>query len=181
LVPESKISDVCDALNAASFKQFDWSISHDDPIQDIQIIPSSLAHPIRSCIETLPSGKTETELLDFMIHGESFFTKQYVVLDFVDGKRGYTGKAAFEITKKEHLDPFVKAIDKIMESSGPDGDMPYLDYCTCVDRGEFLSRYAAVSEHHVVDNAQLQQFQEDAESDDVGEWAMACYDLVLWK
>lgn len=75
LVPESKVSDVFEALDGAKHKMFQWLICQ-EKVLDIEKIPTPLAHPIRSIDGELPKDKTESELLDWLVHGESFFSKK---------------------------------------------------------------------------------------------------------
>lgn len=94
LVPESISSIVMKALEESESKMFDWSIVEDEVVTDIRNIPTALTHPIHSLddadlqqfLKSSSSKKSETELLDWLIHGESFFRKKYVVIKIVNGR-----------------------------------------------------------------------------------------------
>ena len=121
-------------------------------------------HSIRS-IGKIPEDKTsESELLDWLMHADLFFSKKYVILDFMDGKDGphdgCTGKKIFEITKKEHMG-FYDAARKLYEKSEGDGDMVYLQDCGIIDRGKSLRKFGAHSKEVVTDEL-LASFEEDA-------------------
>lgn len=60
---------------------------------DVLNIPSSLAVVLRS-FETVPEDKkSEGELLDWLVHGDDYFSMKHVVLDFMDRMRppGHAG------------------------------------------------------------------------------------------
>jgi hypothetical protein len=158
LVPESQVSDILEALGKTKNRQFQWTVCEEE-IYDVQNIPTDLAYPIRS-IGKIPEDKTsESELLDWLVHGDSFFSKKYVILDFMDekdGGDGYTGKKVFEITKKEHMG-FCDAAIKLYENS--DGYL-YLQNVDIIDRGQYLRKFGGRKE--AVTDELLAQFEEDA-------------------
>jgi hypothetical protein len=93
------------------------------------------------------------------VHGDSFFSKKYVILDFMDEEGeggGYTGKKVFEITKKEHMG-FCDAAIKLYENS--DGYL-YLQNVDIIDRGQYLRKFGGRKE--AVTDELLAQFEEDA-------------------
>jgi hypothetical protein len=159
---------------------FQWSIC-DEAVLDVEKIPTPLAHPIRSIDGELPKAKSESEILEWLIHGESYFSKQYVVLNFMDGKDwpdgGYTRKVGFEINRKEHISFYEEAM-KIYENSEEDGDMVYLQGIELLDRGQFLRGFGD-RRYYVVDDDMLKSFREAAVSEDVGEWAWENRDMVF--
>ena len=106
----------------------------------------------------------ESEILDWLIHGEDYFSVKYVVLYFVDeqdGEDGYTAKVPFEITKKEHLVFFeyAKSLCSICDSG-----LVYLSGCDLVDRPEFLKEYG---ESRRVDEDFLASVEEAVDDEDV--------------
>lgn len=79
LVPSDVAWPILEALKdgAKGDNFFDWSIEEDTVIRDIKTIPSSLALSIRTSVgkeEVIPRNQTETELLDWLIHGDSHFS-----------------------------------------------------------------------------------------------------------
>ena len=103
LPAELQASNILEALNNTENRQ----LVCEEEIFDAQSISMDLVFPIWS-IWKIPEDKTsETELLDWLMHSDTVFSKKYVVLDFMDKKDGpddgYTGKKVFEITKKEHM------------------------------------------------------------------------------
>ena len=171
LVPESQASDILEALSSTKNRQFQWEVCEDE-IFDVQSIPMDLAYPIRS-IGKIPEDKTsESELLDWLMHGDSVFSKKYVILDFMDGKDGpdgdYTGKKVFEVTKKEHMG-FCDAAREIYRNSGEDGDSVYLQNFDIIDRGQFVREYGTNNKETVTDEL-LEEFREAAREGDP-EWA----------
>lgn len=171
LVPESQASNILKALSDTGNRQFQWEVCEEE-IFDAQSIPMDLAFPIRS-IGKIPEDRTsETELIDWLIHGDAFFSKKYVVLDFMDGKDGpydgYTEKKVFEITKKEHMG-FYDAALEICDNSECDGDSIYLQGCDIMDRGQYLREYGGKGAQVVTDEL-LAEFEEDAREGDSA-WA----------
>lgn len=169
LVPENSIEDLAEALSKAESSLYVWTIG-DEEITDIQNIPSNLAHPIRS-IGEIPKDKSESELLDWLIHGESFVPKKYVILTFVDGEDGeYSGDVAYEIGNSEHFKKFVKALKEIFdfcEEYEYDSMRTYLTGYNIIDRGQYRSR-RDFRGYNVVNDFIVEAFEEMAKERDPG-------------
>ena len=107
--------------------------------------------------------------MDWLIHGESFVPKKYVILTFVDGKDGddgYSGDVAYEIGNSEHFKIFFKALEEIFSfCEGDDGESVYLANYYTIDRGQYRSRRDFVK-HEVVDDATVEAFEEMAKERD---------------
>lgn len=184
LVPENSVEELAEALSKAESSLYVWTIG-DEEITDIQNIPSNFAHPIRS-IGEIPKDKSESELLDWLIHGESFFSKKYAILKFVDGKSGdespYSGNVAYEIENSEHFKKFVKALEEIFDFSEEErydrGEEVYLDRYYIIDRGQYLGRHD-FSDRRVVDDATVEAFEAMAKKRDP--LCMHDYELNQWQ
>ena len=158
---EHRVADIAEALHNATNSLYVWNI-RDEEITDIQNIPPSFAHPIRS-IGKIPSDKSESELLDWLIHGESFFSKKYAILTLVDvefpRRHGNKWDEAFEIREKEHLKRVVDALDEIRIHSYNSENARYLIEYDVIDRGQYLRRFNSC---HVVDDDVVGTFEEKA-------------------
>ena len=154
LVPESKISDILKMLVESKDKMFDWTIVEDEVITDIRNLPTAFSHPIRSLreYEELPKDKTETELLNWLIHGESFFSKKYAIVtfckryyDYHGVRNDFNGDVVFEVTKEDLEEPFFDAIGAIFQANriGRDYGNTYLDALKFLDHSQYLC-YCAV-------------------------------------
>ena len=138
-----------------------------------------MAWIVRTLAADIPTDKCESELLDWLIHGDSSFSKKYVVLHFMDrkdGDDGYSGRVAFEIRRPKYM-PFYDYCCTICSHSEPCGDNVYLEDCELIDRVSFLQRFNGLG--HVVDRKMLKRFKKDALDDEtIGEWAWENRDLV---
>lgn len=155
LVPEAVVEELAEALRKARSGQFVWTIGEDE-ITDIQNIPAQIAHPIRS-IGEIPSDKTdESELLDWLIHGESYFSKKYVVLSFHSGCRKNRVEV-YEITKKEHLQKFTVAVNTISNKSHEE----YIQIVNwyVINRGTYLLKFHDEVACKVVDDDLVECFE----------------------
>ena len=147
-------------------------------VKDIQTLPSSMFQPIRTIAveelaEFIREGKAdenqrgnkksedgnkkstktrkhwESEILDWLIHGEDYFSVKYVVLEFVHQEGDYTSdirdytsdKILFQITKQEHSNfyAYAKSLSKICNEV----DWVYLGICDLIDseRASFLKHF----------------------------------------
>ena len=185
LVPESKISDVLKALQDSKEKMFDWTIVEDEVITDIRNIPAELTHPIRSLGENdeMPQGKTETQLLNWLIHGESFFVKKYVIVTF-SGHR-WNRDAMFDVSTEDLEKPFYDAINKIYEESQNVRFGVKLSAIKFIDRGQYLYEYAFGRQKrcvHIVDEEFIKSLQEWlADEKYVSLWAQQNREMVHGK
>ncbi len=146
LVPEAVAEELAEALRKArSGGQFVWTIG-DDEITDIQNIPAQIAHPIRS-IGEIPSDKTESELLDWLMHGESYFSKKYVIVSCGNQSSNTEFNQVYEITEKEHLKKFTDALEDLLSTAEEngfkvfDGSDMYLNGWYVIDRGNYLLKF----------------------------------------
>ena len=177
LIRESEISFILEALvEAAEEKLFDWSICEDEITSMQSILAASAAGslPIRSVQQgTIPTDKSESELLDWLVHGESFFSKKYVILGF--RHHGDSRKVHFEISKEEYM-PFYDAcktiFDNYKKNDRYNEQIGYLDSCELVDRGTYLCGFSFRSKLFIVDDHILREFEVKASYDEVvGYWA----------
>ena len=121
LVLEPQAQVVLTPLEGSSGKLFSWSIS-DETIRDVQNIPTAFGHLIRTTnSDDILAEASVSELLDWLVHGDSFFSKRYVLISILDGtRRRYEewsdrgGDIAFEISEEKHLTPFLEAA-KVIE------------------------------------------------------------------
>lgn len=81
--------------------------------------------------------------MDWLIHGESFFSKKYVIMKFVHPKDGYdrgSGEFAHEVRKEEHMKKLVDALDKIEKFSENIG-WAYFEGYRVIDCGLYLREF----------------------------------------
>ena len=204
LVPESKISDVLKGLQDSKSRMFDWTIVEDEVITDIRNIPAELTHPIRSLSEKdqLPKNKTETQLLNWLIHGESFYMKKYAIVTFLDPifPRN-NGDVVFEVSTEDLEKPFHDAIRKIYEKNRDQvrKENSKLNGFRFIDRERYLREYG--NSHcertsrcrpyafdrkkpcvHVVDEALIESLQEWLANENfVSKWAHENREMVHGK
>lgn len=167
LVPDDTVEDLLNALRGAEASLFVWTVG-DEEITDIQNIPNKFAHPIRS-IGEIPKGKAESELLDWLIHGDSFFSKKYVILKVKSGSRSdcsYCEEYALEVRKKDHLDRVAGAWNTIWDLFlyYDDDENDHLDDVSVIDRGQYLRKFDGCV---VVDEDLVGKFEKMAESKDL--------------
>ena len=180
LVPSDDVTKLLEALTNADCGYFEWSIDEDETITDIRYIPSSVALPVRTLPDTYPKDKTEGELLDLVIHGESYFSKKYVILSFMCEAHNWydtviemeMGKAVFEISKKEYL-PFYEYCKKLYDHSKRDPEVAYLDGCDLVDEATYQMKELPSNNctNCLVDNDLMGRFKAHSEDKYIGEWA----------
>ena len=170
LVPESKISDILKLLVESKDKMFDWTIVEDEVITDIRNLPPVFGHPIRSLREheELPKDKTETELLNWLIHGESFYSNKYAIVTFCDRDKDFNGNVVFEVTKEDLEEPFVDAIWEICsnncEFEVPRGNT-YLKDLKFLDRSQYLC-YCSVREIKIEETDEIWDDEEESDEEE---------------
>ena len=184
LVPSDDVRELFEALTNAECRCFQWSIDEDETITDIRHIPSSFALPVRTLPDTYPKDKTEGELLDLVIHGESYFSKKYVILSFMCEAHNWydtviemeMGKAVFEISKKEYL-PFYEYCKKLYDHSKRDPEVAYLDGCDLVDEATYQMKELSCNHctSYIVDDELMGRFKKYSEDKDIGDWANNYY------
>jgi len=183
LVPSERIEELCEALQNAEPSFYNWTIDEDTILTDVQNTPASLGPLVRS-FDKIPTDKSESELLDWLVHGDDYFSYKYVVLtfrlyDLVDNcyvDPSPLKRVAFEINRKEYYTPFVGFCNGIFDHDCGALDDPYRsspswsvdDYQT-IDRGEFLKEFGG--QGHVVDDDLLELFEQDLSEEGNEYWA----------
>ena len=108
--------------------------------------------------------------MDWLIHGESFFSKKYVILKVAHRRAedsSYCAEYALEVRKKEHLDRVIGAWESIGGSfSMANAEFDYLDDVCVIDRGQYLRKFDGCE---VVDEDLVGKFEKIAESDSINE------------
>jgi len=171
LVPSERIEELCKALQNAEKSLYNWTIDEDTVLTDVQNTPASLAPLVRSFDEIPTDNKSESELLDWLVHGDDYFSYKYVVLtfrlyDLVDNcyvDPSPLKRVAFEINRKEYYKPFLDSCETIhaFYSGGLD-DPEHSSQLWCVDeydtldRGEFLKEFGG--QGHIVDENLFELF-----------------------
>jgi len=177
LVPDDQGEFLCNALQSSKHRQHEWILCDEDiPEAHIPYIPADLAHPIRSIGESIPNSSrytNESDLLDWLIHGESFFAKQYVVFEFEDSCCcGYDDdddaqlsqqRVVFEVVDEKHLVPFLEASEIVCDKSWN----PPLTGPNLIDRGAFLHEFGGKIRPFVVSDKVLKDFEEGGRIEDL--------------
>lgn len=181
LVPESLAPRVLDALKEAPGRLHDWTMSDDESLDDISGFPKSLAYLVCSSINgDLPSEKSESELLGWLIHGDSGFQAKYLVLEWYDPKDGpddgYCGKVAFAIEDEKYLEEVETLASDLVSICPPDGDLTGLVNSEILDLGKFKREFGE-EKATVLDDDWMKEFRRAVEEEDT-EWAWENRGLV---
>ena len=170
LVKETDCPAILAALEGSKNKCFSWSVDEDQTVTDVQVIPTSLAHPIRTIGKIPKAAKTECELLDWLIHGESYVPKKYIVLEFMDGMLGPDDgnrrAVPFEVRQENHYARFLAASWKLCVDSEADGDLVYLSGVRELDRAMYLHEFGTSTTPRVVDDELVTVYEYDAAEED---------------
>ena len=194
LVPEQDVSMLLETLEKAKHRLFDWSICEEEikTVEAICMASSLGVLPIRSIEkESLPTEKSESEFLDWLVHGDSFFSEKYVMWEYVEGTDNVR-KYMFEIRKEAHLKRFYDACKIICKASDYTGRRSHrLTDCKLFDRGNFLCEIAVkpcetslgVYEEIVVSDELLEFFEKFAQcpSENIQEWFYEAQELFERK
>jgi len=191
IVPQSQASFIFQALKRVQ-NQYQWSICEDE-ITNVENILGlfDVAFPIRTIqYEDIPTNRSESELLDWLIHGESYFAKKYVVFKCSKGSYRFdsTHERIFEITKKEHLKftdvckniyyTYNEYIDE-REIDRYDDDTINIESCEIYDRGTFLRDFADNwREPEIVNDEKLRKFEEGIRHKDDDDFLFYIEDLI---